>query len=63
MLVILVTLYGFIKPLIHFSELRLPNYTPQFALFMISLIPRIASVAIIIRDLLRRPVTGEATGQ
>ncbi|MBT9392371.1 hypothetical protein KLP40_04280 [Hymenobacter sp. NST-14] len=59
-LVILVTLYGFTRPLFHVTELQLPNYTPRFALLMLSLIPRIASTILLTRDLLRRPVAGEA---
>jgi hypothetical protein len=59
-LVILVTLYGFTRPLFHFAELQQPDYTPRIALLMLSLIPRIASTVILARDLLRRPVAGEA---
>ncbi|RSK33054.1 hypothetical protein [Hymenobacter metallilatus] len=54
-LVIAVTLYGFARPLLHFSELRAPQVTPRFVLLMVSLTPRLAAVGIIARDLLRRP--------
>jgi hypothetical protein len=59
LLLIAVTMYGFVKPLFYFSELQVPELTPRLALLGLSLIPRIAGVVILLRDLLRQPVAGD----
>ncbi|MCA8830148.1 hypothetical protein [Hymenobacter pini] len=55
LLVIGMSLYEFVKPLFHFSRLQIPPFTPQFIVLTVSLIPWMAAVIILARDLLRRP--------